>query len=108
MRSLQLLAVILSRELRPTELVCNTNLGALMSILSAFSELTEKQVRELVCPLFNWYESAVQECIRFIKKTDIFVEPVQEDFFILDASRAVRRKGRKAKAIPTHCTDTIV
>lgn len=102
------LAVVLSRKLKPTGVVCNENLAPLMSILSAFPVLTEKQVRELVCQLFDWYESAVQECVRHIKKNDVFVVPAQEDLFSFDANKAVKRKSRKAKAIPTNSTDTIV
>jgi hypothetical protein len=102
------LAAILSRQLKPTALVCNESIVPLMNILSAFPQLSEKQVRALVCPLFDWFESAVRECIRYIKKTEDFVEPIQGDFFLLNANKAEKRKARKAKAIPTNSADTIV
>lgn len=102
------LAVILSRQLKPTALVCNENIVPLMNIFSSFPDLTELQVRELICPLFNWFEAAVQECIRYIKKTEVFVVPIQGDFFLSDANKAVRRKARKAQAMPTKSTDSMV
>lgn len=102
------LAVILSRQLKPTGAVCNENIGTLTKILGSFPVLSEKQVRELICPLFDWFESAVQERIRHIKKTEVFVEQIQGNLFVSDAKKAVARKARKAKAIPTNSTDTIV
>lgn len=102
------LAVILSRQLKPTGAVCNENIGTLTKILGSFPVLSEKQVRELICPLFDWFESAVQECVRDIKKNDVFIVSVQEDMFALNANKAVARKARKAKAIPANSTDTIV
>lgn len=102
------LAVILSRQLKPTGAVCNENIGTLTKILGSFPVLSEKQVRELICPLFDWFEAAVLECTRYIKKNDVFIVSVQEDMFALNANKAVARKARKAKAIPTNSTDTIV
>lgn len=102
------LAVILSRQLKPTGAVCNENIGTLTKILGSFPVLSEKQVRELICPLFDWFESAVQECVRDIKKNDVFIVPAQEDLFSFNANKAVARKARKAKAIPANSTDTIV
>lgn len=102
------LAALLSRQMKPTASVCNENLFTLMNVLAAFPELSEKKVRELVCPLFDWFESAVQECVRHIKKNDVFIVPAQEDLFSFNANKAVARKARKAKAIPANSTDTIV
>jgi hypothetical protein len=96
------MALVLARTLQRKNLDDSSELGLLMNILTAFSNVSGHDARSIIGDLFDWNELEISRCEKYIRKTTVFVEPMQDDFFFEAAAEANADNGKGKRNLRIH------